>query len=406
MRRFFVFIFILPIWLHSVAQIDVKIIVRVNGLTATEPFRICPKDKVTFEAADATDRTTTNYKWTLSNGKSENDVGLWSTSQYSFSEGTTITVTCDVLDKDGGTGTKTETLIVAGDPTFDLDGPSTICTTDDITLNATITPGTTGIHTHTYDEKKQTWEGSRVSINSGGNVTFVPLKNAGKQTYTFFVTDDFGCRHSEELEIEAVDADFETNATGNDEAQFDLIITNKCTHATDIKWYILDDKEEPIDSIVGIEALNVEVEYTLGHPGNYGIKVVSAFDQCTNEKKEAGEGEWVKVIDSELVEESEMPNFFSPNGDGVNDYFTVKAPKSMRSYKVMILSRWGRKVHEYEVSNMDNPQENWDTSPAGWDGKIKGGADAAPGSYFYIINAVGYDDIRYQYKGALYLMRN
>jgi gliding motility-associated-like protein len=97
----------------------------------------------------------------------------------------------------------------------------------------------------------------------------------------------------------------------------------------------------------------------------------------------------VTVRESEL----EVPNVFTPNGDGVNDEFRV-AYKSIKSFKVVIYNRWGRKVYE-------------STDPArGWDGKV-GGKIGAPGVYFYNISAEGYNEGEtYTKKGTVHLIRS
>ena len=99
-----------------------------------------------------------------------------------------------------------------------------------------------------------------------------------------------------------------------------------------------------------------------------------------------------------LVEEKseiEVPNIFSPNGDGINDFFQVKA-QTLKEFKGVITNRWGRKVYEWT---------DWETYEAGWDGNINGGSKAAPGVYFYSITATGFDGNVYEMEGAFHLMR-
>ena len=93
--------------------------------------------------------------------------------------------------------------------------------------------------------------------------------------------------------------------------------------------------------------------------------------------------------------ELEIPNVFSPNGDGINDFFQVKA-QTLRSFNGMIVNRWGRTVYEWT---------NWQDYEAGWDGKINGGSDASPGVYYFVIKAVGMDDQEYEEQGPLHLVR-
>ena len=92
---------------------------------------------------------------------------------------------------------------------------------------------------------------------------------------------------------------------------------------------------------------------------------------------------------------------FTPNDDEWNDRFVV-ASQSLRSIYVQVFSRTGKKV--YEFSGQGTRLQEW----KGWDGKINGGAEASPGVYFYIIRAVGWDDIEYKgklYRGTVYLIR-
>ncbi len=88
----------------------------------------------------------------------------------------------------------------------------------------------------------------------------------------------------------------------------------------------------------------------------------------------------------------EAPNTFTPDGDGFNDEFRV-VYRSVKKYKIVIFNRWGRKVYE-------------STDPAhGWDGRI-GKTLAAPGVYFYLIEAEGFNkDEKIKRKGNIHLIR-
>lgn len=70
--------------------------------------------------------------------------------------------------------------------------------------------------------------------------------------------------------------------------------------------------------------------------------------------------QYVNVVESLL----DVPNVFTPNGDGKNDIFKVKA-LSLESFQGVILNRWGRKIYE------------WNDPSEGWDGRI-GGKYASP----------------------------
>ena len=70
--------------------------------------------------------------------------------------------------------------------------------------------------------------------------------------------------------------------------------------------------------------------------------------------------------------EIEVPNVFTPNGDGVNDTFEVPNLDKYVTNEVVIVNRWGEKVYEANGYNND------------WDG-----GSQPDGTYFYIIRAAG-----------------
>lgn len=68
----------------------------------------------------------------------------------------------------------------------------------------------------------------------------------------------------------------------------------------------------------------------------------------------------------------ELPNVMTPNGDGINDYFTLDLD-IYKEYDIVILNRWGNVVYS-------------NTSQQGmiiWDGKTVGGDACIDGVYFY-----------------------
>lgn len=87
----------------------------------------------------------------------------------------------------------------------------------------------------------------------------------------------------------------------------------------------------------------------------------------------------VRVKEFEL----QIPNVFTPNGDGVNDIYEIPNLDRYISNEIVIFNRWGHKV--FEAKNYNN---NWD------------GGTLPDGVYFYILRCQGYwrEDI---YRGAV-----
>ncbi|MFO7879495.1 MAG: gliding motility-associated C-terminal domain-containing protein, partial [Bacteroidales bacterium] len=91
----------------------------------------------------------------------------------------------------------------------------------------------------------------------------------------------------------------------------------------------------------------------------------------------------------------EVPNIFTPNGDGQNDFFQVEA-KTLETFQGKVVNRWGNTIYEWE---------NYEDEEAGWDGKLPGGSDASSGVYFYIITGTGIDGYEYELTGPFHLTR-
>lgn len=93
-----------------------------------------------------------------------------------------------------------------------------------------------------------------------------------------------------------------------------------------------------------------------------------------------------------------VPNAFSPNGDGNNDYFTVlSGPNVLIIESIEIYNRWGDYL--YHAANVDPNQFG-----AGWDGKFHG-KELDPGVYVYKIRVAFYDGEKIEFTGDVTLIR-
>ncbi|MCT4664022.1 MAG: gliding motility-associated C-terminal domain-containing protein [Flavobacteriales bacterium] len=77
-----------------------------------------------------------------------------------------------------------------------------------------------------------------------------------------------------------------------------------------------------------------------------------------------------------------IPNIFTPNNDGINDYFYFPFGDFQENMSVEIYNRWGQEI--YKSDNYDRCLD--DENPECWDGKVqKTGAAITEGVYYYII---------------------
>ncbi len=92
------------------------------------------------------------------------------------------------------------------------------------------------------------------------------------------------------------------------------------------------------------------------------------------------------AADSELV----IPNVFTPNGDGKNDYFEILNPGHLH-YRIMIFNRWGEKINENDGSQP-------------WDGNHKQKPLPA-GVYFYTLTCRNKSGTESTGSGVIHLVR-
>lgn len=115
--------------------------------------------------------------------------------------------------------------------------------------------------------------------------------------------------------------------------------------------------------------------YTFDEGGNYTVTVIASNSDCECDGEDTT---CTRSFDIHIAESYlNVPNVFTPNGDGANDEFRVDY-KSIVDFHIWVYNRWNKLVYE-----STNPME-------GWDGNI-GGRPAAPGAYFYVIRAKGVD---------------
>ncbi len=95
------------------------------------------------------------------------------------------------------------------------------------------------------------------------------------------------------------------------------------------------------------------------------------------------------VVVTELIN---IPNVFTPNGDGVNDVFHIEGA-SLKIYSIDIYNRWGQVVFSSTDPNID------------WTGRSNSGTEEANGTYYYILKATSYSNTVYDRRGYVQLIR-
>jgi gliding motility-associated-like protein len=92
-----------------------------------------------------------------------------------------------------------------------------------------------------------------------------------------------------------------------------------------------------------------------------------------------------------------IPNTFTPNGDGQNDWFYPQGVGIDKMISFRIYNRWGEMVFENLNAPLNNPA-------SGWDGRYKGEA-LSPDTYVYLIISRCPSGETIQFKGDVSLVR-
>jgi len=126
----------------------------------------------------------------------------------------------------------------------------------------------------------------------------------------------------------------------------------------------------------GNTALGPQQTYTYSDTGTYNVVyVVTNSEGC------------IDTLVSEIVVIGDVivPNVFSPNGDGKNDFFVIGNLEAFKNPAIWIYNRWGRLLY-----SSDNYQNNWD------------GDDHPDGTYFFVLKL---SDPEKEYKGTVFITK-
>ncbi len=110
------------------------------------------------------------------------------------------------------------------------------------------------------------------------------------------------------------------------------------------------------------------------------------------EDKESGRL-WTRIASLATAEGDSLvvPNVFTPNGDGKNDFIEIETDGST-NYSFSIFTRIGTRIFFSESPRIF------------WDGKNSRGEDMPQGIYYYVLEEKGGDDT-FEAAGFIYLFR-
>jgi gliding motility-associated-like protein len=206
--------------------------------------------------------------------------------------------------------------------------------------------------------------------------------------FTVLVEDANGCTATATTPLFTqpveIIADITASDTGAAHPPFSVIFTSNTMPVVPYN-YIYNIDVDGMSVQGGIDTSNpFEIIFT--HPGA-NIVTFLIEDQANT-----GVGCYDTLTMTIHVQGVDVPNVFTPNGDGVNDFFVVNN-HGMETLNMLIFNRWGAKVYE------------WNTSQTAWDGTGLDGEHVADGVYYYLLTAKGEDGRPYEERGAVTLIR-
>ena len=228
------------------------------------------------------------------------------------------------------------------------------------------------------------------TINNGARFPVDSCVAVYANEYLITVVDSSGnCSYTETIFIDqpneiSVDAgpDQEINLGESSEPIFPSILADN--NIVNLAW-------TPLDSL---ECLDIDCQNIIVSPISDLLYTFSVEDEngCT-----ASDDILITVNTSRNVY---IPNIFTPNEDGVNDYFNIVIGSGAVSVSYLsIFDRWGNKVYDVETEYV--PEQ---TISNGWDGKFNG-QYVNPGVYVYMARVNFIDGKSLDYSGDITVIR-
>lgn len=193
------------------------------------------------------------------------------------------------------------------------------------------------------------------------NNTNYTSKRAG--SYHFYIKDKFGCKLDTSIIVENGSLlQMKLGSNKNNIYVGDSVTIKAIILSTNS---IVDYNWEP-EELFSFQNDSIQ-QITLPRSSSISLSIKDA-NGCTTD-----DDIWIDVISKPDIE---IPNIFTPNSDGVNDYFFIKSGAGVEKInRLMIFDNWGEKL-------FDKKDLRQNVSIDGWDGKFKG--EVVPsGVYIY-----------------------
>ncbi len=341
-----------------------QLTVTVNGLPnadAGEDVWVCPGFDVQLTGSGGG-----TYSWSPA---ADVDDPASATPQASPASTTSFVLT--VTDGNGCTDTDAVTVTVNDDPPIDAGADQTICVGQQVQLGG----NPSGLPGSSFSWSPAAGLDDPTAPN--------PFASPSVSTaYTLTVTNDT-CTSTQVVNVSlqgnadpAFSVRLEPNCDG-----LRAFFTDESTGATQWSWDFGDGGTSTVQDPQHEFAYDAAITVTL--------TITDAFG-CTGDTTQT----FASSSFPELTD-MDVPNVFTPNGDGRNDLFSVgqqggEVPEVVLGgcSKMLVYNRWGQKVFESLGANL------------AWDGRTMAGIPCEPGTYFYVLTVK-----ELEFKGTVQLIR-
>jgi gliding motility-associated-like protein len=337
-------------------------IVNVNSLPIANFSFInaCAYDSVSFtDSSTVTPGSIVSWNWSFGDSTNSN---LISPSHLYDSAGT-YSVSLTVLSDSGCSNTFNQTITVFDVPEAAF---SSITFCDSLLANFTNTSST--------DATSFQW-----NFGDGDTSSIVNPSHTYSDSGSFIVNlvaiNSNGCSDTSQTSVSIstpVHADYSPPG-GNFAVGVPIQLTNLSTGASQFEWYF--NNGQATDT-----TLNPSVNFN--QPGTYNVILIAYNGNCSDTADyvfNLGETGYT------------VPSGFTPNGDGLNDFFWVRGGP-FSEYELRVFNEWGNQIF---ISNNQMTK---------WDGTFKG-VTLQTGTYIYVFSGklVNGSDVKLQ--GEINLIR-
>lgn len=322
------------------------------GLIPTQDTIVCFGQSINLQVTGNYD----TFNWTA-----DSTLSATNTASVVASPAVLTTYYVDVSNADGCEAS--DTIVVDVLP-FVL--PETIPDTS-------ICPGTTAVLSMTQDYSSYNWQpAASVAYNTAKTTDATPPYTT---TYTVSVTNALGCPGTDTMVVTV----FDPNPVTFDSPIINLLPGEEVTLTANVIGALSYDWS----STTGVTGNTESLTFAPVVSGIYSVTVVD-WNYCVTSAE-------VQVNVVPACMGLQIPNAFSPNGDGINDMLDFYMMGLDEFRTLAVYNRWGEKVFETNSLNLK------------WDGTIDG-TPAPIGSYVYKAT-VFCDGVETMKAGSLTLLR-